>query len=203
MIFVPGDGFSVGVNRAILPFVLSTHTMLRLLRFRFVAPFLLYSLFLSGLLLADAYSLLVLAADYGLYLVLGIAGSVSLIGVILTVLLLARRLRLLRRSVYLSASPWRHYRNALALFCGGLFFLSPGAPTSAIALICLLPIIRELPGWLLTVLTREPLEPVYDFLKLEDAYRPHRSSADGAQPEASSERLSDETQDSENDHPEN
>ncbi len=143
--------------------------MLKLLRFRFVAPFLLYSLILSALLLADAYSLLILAPDYGLYFVLGVAGTVSLTGVIITVALLAHRLRLLRRSVYLATSPWRHYRNALALFCGGMLFLSPGVATSTLALICLLPLLREIPGWILTALTRNELEPVYDFLKLEDA----------------------------------
>ncbi len=180
MILLDGDGFSNGVTRAILQPVLSTQTMLRLLRFRFAAPFLLYSLLLSGLLLADAYSLLILAPEYGVYFVLAAAGSVSLIGVITTVLLLGHQLRVLRRSVYLSASPWTHYRNALALFCGGLFFLSPGAVSSALALVCMLPVIREIPGLLLTVLARDELEPVYDFLKIEDSHATADSSADEA-----------------------
>ena len=138
--------------------------------FRFVGPLLLYLLLASVMLLADAYSLLVLADRYGLYLVLGSAGSVSLLGVVAAVLLLARRLRLLRQAVYLSESPWRHYRNALALFVGGLLFLPPGAVTTALGIMCLLPVIRHIPGWVLTALTRAELNPVYDFLKMEDAH---------------------------------
>ncbi|MFW5994865.1 MAG: hypothetical protein ACOCRN_02050, partial [Spirochaetia bacterium] len=66
------------------PGVLTTETILRLLDRNFIVPAFLYLLLVSVLLLADIYSIVYFAGEYGLYLVLGIAASVSLGGVLLT-----------------------------------------------------------------------------------------------------------------------
>lgn len=163
------------------PGVLTTETILRLLDRNFIVPAFLYLLLVSVLLLADIYSIVYFAGEYGLYLVLGIAASVSLGGVLLTTAVLARRLRLLRRTVYLARNPIRHYRTIAAAILAGLLFLSPGAVSSALALLCLLPLIRAVPGSILTLLCRRELAPVYDYLKMEDAERPVVSPATRAQ----------------------
>ncbi len=150
--------------------MLTTQTILKLLRPGYVCPLFLYLLLVSALLLVDAFSFVYLAESYGAYLVFGVSGAVSLTGVLITIGLIARRLRLLRRAVFLSHDPKKHYRVAASLTAGGLLLLSPGAVTSAIALICLLPVLRVVPGAVLCYLMRRELEPVYDYLKMEEPY---------------------------------
>lgn len=150
--------------------MVSTQTILRLLKPGYICPLFLYLLLASALLLVDAFSLVYFAESYGAYLVLGVSGAVSFAGVLITIGLIARRLRLLRRAVFLSEDPANHYRVMASITMGGILFLSPGAVTSALALICLLPVVRRLPGAVLCYLVRRELEPVYDYLKMEEPY---------------------------------
>lgn len=159
--------------------MLTTQTIVRLLDRKFIVPAFLYLLLVSIVLLADVYSIVYFAGDYGVYLVLGIAAGVSLFGVLLTTAVLARRLRLLRRAVYLSQNPMRHYRAIASVILAGLLFLPPGAVSSALAVLCILPIIRAVPGSILTLLCRRELKPVYDYLKMEDAH-PAAAPPEGA-----------------------
>ncbi len=150
--------------------MLSTQTILRLLKPGYICPLFLYLLLASALLLVDAFSLVYFAESYGAYLVLGVSGAVSLAGVLITIGLIARRLRLLRRAVFLAQDPTKHYRVTASLTAGGMLLLSPGAVTTAVAFICLLPVLRLIPGTVLCYIVRRELEPVYDYLKMEEPY---------------------------------
>ncbi len=149
--------------------VLTIDSLLSFLKPGNARAILFWLLPVSMLLLLDTYTIIVVSELFGAYLTLAVSATVSLSGVFLSALSLNRHQRLLRRAVFLSGRPDRMYRTIAASFTAGLLFLGPGGATAVLGLLCLLPVFRVVPGYILSRAFRDQLSQVYEYLKMENA----------------------------------
>lgn len=148
--------------------MLTIDSLLRFLKPGTARTVLFWLLPVSALLLLDTYTVILASEQVGAYLTLAVSATLSLLGVVVSLMSLRRQQRLLRRAVFLSARPDRMYRNIAAAFVSGLFFLGPGAVSAVLGVVCLLPVFRYVPGFLLTRSVSDQLSQVYEYLKIEN-----------------------------------
>ncbi len=147
--------------------VLTIDTILRFLKPENSRAFLFWLLPVSMILLTDAYTIILASEQFGAYMVLAVSATVTLLGVLISILSIRRHQRRLRRAVFLSAHPNSMYRIIGASFVSGLLFLGPGAVSALLGALCMLPVFRLIPGYIVTKRFENYLGHVYEHLKME------------------------------------
>lgn len=145
--------------------------MKSLLRFfdrDFVVKTLLTLLLISLLLLADGFVLVVLSRLYGVFFMLAIEATVSLIGCAVVIDAINRQLARLRNKIREGVYPNVEYCHVAAALLAGLLIVVPGFVSDVVGFLVLVPGLRYLVGLGLTLPLRGQLRQAYEYLKMHE-----------------------------------
>jgi UPF0716 protein FxsA len=144
------------------------NTLLRLLDRGFIVKFFLLLLLFSLVLLADGYLLLFLAPFVGTYAILALTASACLLGMIMIVNAVHRKVYRLRLKVKEGTYPADEFVAIAGLLTAGILLVIPGLFTSLIGLVLTVPVFRQVLGRRLTRNLEPRLKQVYEYMKIEE-----------------------------------
>jgi len=144
----------------------SIRSLLNFFRVEFLRGFLFLLLLYSLFLLGDAYTLMYLAQQYGVFLALATSATITFAGILLIAANVRAILGRVRRRVRDGVVPGRDYDRLAGILLSALLLVTPGFITHALAVVFFLPILRRLAGSLITRSFKTELAQAYDYLKI-------------------------------------
>lgn len=145
-------------------------TELRLL-FRFLDKDFLFRLIFALLLysivpLAEIFLFLYLGELVGNYLILAIAATVGLLGVLVALREIRVTLERLRARIRRNEYPGLEFMDLAGILVGGLLLLTPGFITDFVGFLLFFPVFRRAAGRAITRRLDRNLREVYEYLRL-------------------------------------
>ena len=106
-------------------------------------------------------------SDYfGQYLLLALAASTGLFGVMVAMVQVKNTLRSLKEKIKEGEYPGIEFINLAGILAGSLMLLTPGFITDFLGFLMFVPIIRKKIGSMITSRMDKRLREIYEYLKL-------------------------------------
>jgi UPF0716 protein FxsA len=140
--------------------------ILRLFEKRFVIKLLLLSLLYTLLPLSEIFLIIYMSDFFGQYLLLALAASTGLFGVLIALVQVNKILSSLKEKIKEGEYPGQEFINLAGILTGGVLLITPGFITDFIGLLMFIPPIRNNIGSLITKKLDKQLKEIHEYLKL-------------------------------------
>ena len=148
-----------------------------MMEFRLIFKFLDRDFVFKLIFLLLAYSLIPLAEIFlflylgdliGNYLILALAATVGLIGVLLALREIQKTLDNLKKKIRKNQYPGKEFVDLVGILVGSIFLLTPGFITDFIGFLLLIPYFRDILGRVIAKRLDKKFKEIYEYLKLYD-----------------------------------
>jgi UPF0716 protein FxsA len=140
--------------------------ILRLFEKRFVIKLLLLSLLYTLLPLSEIFLIIYMSDFFGQYLLLALAASTGLFGVLIALVQVNTILTSLKERIKNGEYPGQEFINLAGILTGGILLITPGFITDFIGLLMFIPPMRNNIGRLITKKLDKQLKEIHEYLKL-------------------------------------
>ncbi len=144
----------------------SVEFLLKLISSRKVSNYIFTILFISIITLVDFLTLFIFGQMIGIYLYLGIIGSISFFGVIIVIKLINKKIIKLENKHALGKFPKEEFNSIISIYFSSFLIIFPGIVSSVLGYIFLIPQIRNLIGKLLTRSLNLDWNAVYEYKEI-------------------------------------
>ena len=123
-------------------------------------------MFISLLPIAEVYIYILMTGYLSTYLMIASLTSSSLIGLILSYLVIKTRLNIIKRSINEGCYPEKDFYQLAGIFLASLLIITPGFIGDLTGLFILLPGISRKTGYIITRPIEDKMKALYEYMKL-------------------------------------
>ena len=132
----------------------------------FILKFLILVMFISLLPIVEVYIYIFLTGYLSSYLMIAALTGSSLIGLILSYLVIKYRLKSIKHDINEGYYPEKEFYKLAGVFLAGILIITPGFIGDLTGLFMLLPGISRKTGFFLTRPIEDKLKELYEYMKL-------------------------------------
>ncbi|MBN1699979.1 MAG: FxsA family protein [Spirochaetales bacterium] len=132
----------------------------------FVIRLLLLSLLYTLLPLSEIFLIIYMSDFFGQYLLLALAASTGLFGVLIALVQVNTILTSLKEKIRKGEYPAQEFINLAGILTGGILLITPGFITDFIGLLMFFPPVRNHIGRFITKKLDKQLKEIHEYLKL-------------------------------------
>jgi len=139
---------------------------MHLFKKEFILKLLLLALLYSIIPLSETLLILHLGGIFGNYLVLAVAATTGLIGLLVAYGEVEVIIKLIKTKLKEGIYPGKEFISLAGVLTGGLLLLTPGFITDSLGFLLFFPFFRNLVGRIITSRMENSLKDIYEYLKL-------------------------------------
>lgn len=146
--------------------MLKTNFLLKLFRRGFIIKLLLLTLLYMLLPLTEIFIIMYMSDYFGSFLLLGLAASTGLLGVLIALLQVNKTLISLKEKINNGEYPGREFMILTGILVSSLLLITPGFITDLLGFFMLIPFFRNEIGKYIIGKIDKTLREIYEYLRL-------------------------------------
>jgi UPF0716 protein FxsA len=146
--------------------MVKTNFLLKLFRRGFIIKLLLLTLLYMLLPLTEIFIIMYMSDYFGQFLLLGLAASTGLLGVLIALIQVNKTLFSLKEKINKGEYPGREFIILAGILVSSLLLITPGFITDLLGFFMLVPFFRNEIGKFITGKIDKTLREIYEYLRL-------------------------------------
>jgi len=146
--------------------MLKTNFLLKLFRKGFIIKLLLLTLLYMLLPLIEIFIIMYMSDFFGQFLLLGLAASTGLLGILMALLQVNKTLSNLKDKINKGEYPGKEFMILSGILVSSLLLITPGFITDLLGFCMLVPFFRNEIGKFITGKIDKTLKEIYEYLRL-------------------------------------